>query len=618
MPQGVHLISLIYQKFPKPSLLECVWGIFVILASFSNYFVGQLTLGESMPRSVILYGLLTPFALAFFKSQTQSSPSSLKVLALVIACLFSQFVTIGRSFFLKQDWSLCFGNWQSTLIWGIHTLCFSYVFYKIVIGILSILQNQTFIESDYRINAKRWLFIIVAVKLIYFAALYPCVFDIDAAIGLRTFLDPNSAICNHHPFLIQTLHGSLFELGQYWGHTSLGFACFSLILIIISSGILVYGLKLLAQAKIGKTGIIVAAIFFAFFPLYPYLNLFITKDGLFAYSFLLYVFTIYELYLSKGDSILKVRFIALHVASVLLLCLTRHQGIYLVVFEFLLLLFCYKKYWKRISTITLPTLIIYFLYSNILLPYLNVEAGGKQEIYSTLFHQTSHYLHNYPLEVSASEQNAIYTILDKDKLSHNYRYNLTDGSKDCYKYNPMVVVSLYEPVVFRHIDHSKEDEELKAYRSAWLSMLFRHPLAYLQATLGVIIGFFYNNNEPLVKLEPHWVIAPFAITPEYIFWHNDRFEKAYYNHAFQWTKRPIINWIFAIPYYLWLTIIALGLLFYRRNLRGISVFFPVFLSLGLLLLCPYSSGRYAFPIVVTLPLLIIYLISSNNKVSCPK
>ena len=94
----------------------------------------------------------------------------------------------------------------------------------------------------------------------------------------------------------------------------------------------------------------------------------------------------------------------------------------------------------------------------------------------------------------------------------------------------MVVVSLYEPVVFRHLDHSREAEELKDFRSAWLSMLFRHPLAYLQATLGVIIGFFYNNNEPLEKLEPHWVIAPFAITPEYTFWHNDRFEKAYYNH----------------------------------------------------------------------------------------
>ena len=182
MPQGVHLISLIYQKFPKPSLLECAWGIFVILASFSNYFVGQLTLGELMPRSVILYGLLTPFALAFFKSRTQFPPSSLKVLALVIACLFSQFVTIGRSFFLKHDWSLCFGNWQSILIWVIQTVCYSFILYKIVIGILSILQNQTFNESDYRINAKRWFFIIVTVKLIYFAALYPCVFDIDAAI----------------------------------------------------------------------------------------------------------------------------------------------------------------------------------------------------------------------------------------------------------------------------------------------------------------------------------------------------------------------------------------------------------------------------------------------------
>ena len=616
MSQGVQLISLIYQKIPKPALSDCAWGLFVILASFSNYFVGQLTLGESMPRNVILYGLLTPFALAFFKSQAQSSSSSLNVLALVIACLFSLFVTLGRSFFNYQDWSLCFGNWQSILIWAIQTFCYTYVFYKIVLGILSILQNQTINQSNYKINLLKWFIIIVSVKFVYFATLYPCVFDIDAAIGLHTFLNPNSAICNHHPFFVQSLHGFLFEFGHYLKHTSWGFALFSIIMILISSGILIYGLVLIEQSKIGKTGTIIAALIFAFFPLYPYLNLFITKDGLFAYSFLMYVFTIYELYLTKGDCLLKIRFITLHIISVLLLCITRHQGIYLVIFEFVLLLFSYKSHWKRISAITLPTLILFFIYSNFLLPSLNVEAGGKQEIYSTLFHQTAHYLHKFPKDVTASERNAIFTILDKEKLSQNYRYNLTDGSKDCYKYNPMVIASLNDPIVFRHIDHSKEAQELQAYRSAWASMLFRHPLSYLQATMGVFIGFFYNNNEPLVKLEPHWTIASFAITPEYIFWHNDRFEKAYYRHAFQWTKLPIINWIFAIPYYLWMTIIALSLLLYRKDLRGISIFLPLFLSLGLLLICPFSSGRYAFPIVVALPLLIIYLLSSNNKVTC--
>lgn len=618
MSIGVHLISLINHKIPKPSFWECICGIVVVLVSLANYFGGQLTLGESMPRIVVLYGLLTPFALAFFRTHSQTSPSSLILLAILISSLFSQFVTLGRSFFYKQDWSLCFGSWQSILIWAIQTLCYTYVFYKIVLGLLSILQNQSLKKSDFRINLLKWFIIIASVKVVFFATFYPCVFDIDAAIGLHTFLDPNSAICNHHPFFVQSLHGFLFEFGHYLKHTSWGFAFFSIIMILFSSGILIYGLFLIAQSKIGKTGTITAALIFAFFPLYPYLNLFITKDGLFAYSFLMYVFTIYELYLTKGDCLLKIRFITLHIISVLLLCITRHQGIYLIIFEYILLLFSYKSFWKRISAITLPTFIVFFLYSNFLLPLLNVEAGGKQEIYSTLFHQTAHYLHKFPKDVTASEQEAIYTILDKEKLSQNYRYNLTDGSKDCYKYNPMVIASLNDPIVFRHIDHSKEARELQAYRSAWASMLFRHPLTYLQATMGVFIGFFYNNNEPLVKLEPHWTIARFAITPEYIFWHNDRFEKAYYHHAFHWTKLPIINWIFAIPYYLWMTIIALSLLLYRRDLRGISIFLPMFLSLGLLLICPYSSGRYAFPIVVVLPLLIIYLISSNNKKTCPK
>jgi len=611
-----QIASIIKQNFPLPSLLDSVWGVFVILVSLAYHISGQLSLKETMPYTVCVYGLLTPFALSFFRTHSLTASFSLKTLAFILGFLFSQFVTIGYSFFIKHDWSLCFGNWQSILIWICQTLCYGYVFYKIILGIVSILQTFTLNAGNYSINPTKWFFIFLSVKLIYFAALYPCVFDIDAAIGLRTFLDLNSAICNHHPFFIQALHGITFIIGQSWGNPSWGFALLSLILICASSGILTYGILLLSQSNIGKKWTIGVAFVFAFVPLFSYLNLFITKDGFFSYSFLLYIFTLYELYLSKGECLQKIGFITLHILSVLLVCITRHQGIYLIILEFVLLIFCYKKFWIRISAITIPTLFLYFLYSNILLPYLNVEPGGKQEIYSTLFHQTSHYLQKYPEDITESEQKAIFSILDKDKITQNYRYNLTDGSKDCYKYNPMNVVSLGIPVVFHHVNRSTEAEELQAYRSAWLSMFLKHPLSYLQATMGVFSGFFYNNNDPLVKLEPHWTIARFAITPEYMFWHYDKFEKSYYLHAFRWASTPILSWFFAIPYYIWVAIITLSLLFYRKDLLGISIFLPVILSLGLLLICPYASGRYTFPIVIVLPLLIIYIISSNKKDKC--
>lgn len=608
-----QIFSLVKRYFPLPSLCEYAWGILVVLVSLMHFFIGQLTLEQTMFYSVVIYGVLTPFSLAFFRTYTRPVPPSLKGLTAIIGFLFSQFVTIGQSYFQKQDWSLCFGNWTLILIWCIQTLCYGYIFYRIVLGIMSTLQNHSIINGNYKINAIRWFFFIVFVKTLYFAAFYPCIFDIDAAIGLRTFLDPNSAICDHHPLLIQSLHGFLFLVGKNIGHSSWGFALFSIVFICISSAILVYGLSLLELTKINKKSIIIIALIFTLFPLFPYLNLLITKDGLFAYSFLLYVFTLYELVFTRGDCFRKKRFVVVHIVSILLVCFTRHQGVFIIIFEFALLLLCYKNNWKKISAITLPALFFYFIISTLLFPLLNVEPGGKQEIYGTMFHQTAHYLYEYYDEATDSELDAIHSILDEEKISKNYRYNLTDGSKDCYKYNPMTIVSLKSPVFFRHINRSSEGQELQAYRSAWLTMLFEHPLSYLKATMGVFIGFFYNNGDPLIKVEPHWATARFAITPEYLFWHFDYFEKSYYRQAFHWAKQPIICWFFSIPYYLWAAIIALCLLLYRRDLRGITIFLPVFLSLGLLLICPYASGRYAFPIVISLPLLIIYLLTYTNN-----
>ncbi len=484
------IISIVKQLFPRPSLWDYIMGIAVIFAYMAHFLIGQLDLEIIKPYRCIFYGILTPFPLAFFRRHIQPSPRSLKVLAGCIGFLFSQFVSIGESFYLRNNLSFCFESWPAIVIWAFQALCYGYVFYIIVLGFLSILQCLHPDKDLYKVDLRKWFFIILVVKLVFFVALFPCVFDIDASIGLRTFLDSNSAICNHHPFLVQSLHGLFYLFGQSLGSPSLGFALLSFIFIFVSCCILIYGLSLFEQANIGKKCITAGALIFAFFPLFPYLNLLITKDGLFAYFFLLYIFTIYELYISKGNCLKKSRFLALHFTSVLLMCLTRHQGFYLVVLEFILLLFCYRSHWKRISATTFSALILFLGYSKIILPSLNVEPSGKQEMYSTLFHQTAHYLNEYPNDVTESEQNAIFAILDKNSISQLYRYDLTDGSKDCYKYNPMISPTTGYPVYFRHVNHSNEAQELEAYRTAWLSMFQRHPLSYIQATLGVCIGFF--------------------------------------------------------------------------------------------------------------------------------
>ena len=600
-------------SFPRPSIWDFSLGMLVIAVTMASFFTGQVQLFEVEPLDTILYGILTPWALAFFRTHIPNSPISLKSLAVAIAILFSQFVTIGHSFLYRHDWSLCFEDSISLFIWALQSLCYCCVFYPIILGCFGFLRQQApFTQEPYKFHIFRWFCALIIVRSIYLLLLYPCVFDIDAAIGLRTFLDPDSSTCNHHPILVQSLQGLFFLIGKTMGYRSIGILLLSVFQIIVSSLIIVYGLCIVSKSCAGRKMIIALGLFFIIFPFYSFLSVFITKDGMFAYSFLFYIFTLYELYLSQGVCLRQSRFLILHILSILVLCLTRHQGIYLVVLEVPLLLYCYRVYWRRILVANLLPLTLFFLYSNVLLPYFNVEPAGKQEIYGTLFHQTANYLHQHPEDVSENERNAIFNILDRNSIIKDYTYNLTDGSKDCYKYNPMST-SRNEPIVFRHIDHFSEQTDLKDFRKAWWTMVLRHPFSFIQATLGVCCGFFYNNGDALVKMESYWNSVPFAITQDYIFGYYNKYEWIYHIIARRFAKIPVFSWLFAIPYYIWFAIIAVSLLLYRKEERSIAIFLPLILSIALLVICPYASGRYAFPIVTALPLLIFHLLSPNNK-----
>lgn len=604
--------SKIKHYIPMPSLWHWICGIIIILVSFAHFFSGQMSFYAVMPRHVFVYGLITPFALALAQRYNKTAKTSLKILAGIIALLFSQFITIGGSFFQVHNWSLCFGNVISIVIWLLQTLCYGFVLYKIILGAYAWIQKYNVTRENTSVDILKWIIAIVVVRLIFLAAFYPCVFGFDASVGLRTFVDPDCATCSHHPILIEWIHAIFYNLGKSIGHISVGFAILSFLFIIASTAIIVYGLKLLELSHISKRWIFGIAAVYAFFPIFPYLSVNPTKDGFFAYAFLFYIFTLYELYLTNGLCFKNTRYLILHAIAIILVCLTRNQGLYLVVLECIFLLFCYRNYWHKILIVAIPSLFLVSLYNNLLLPYCNVEEGGKQEVHGTLFQQTTYYLKQHPKDVTQEELSAINAILNKDTIVNKYVFDKTDAVKNDYKYNPWYRATRTSPSMFRHVDRTNESKDLKAYKSAWLSMGLRHPLCYMEAAIGPVFGFFYNYNKLILETEPKWAQNGLATTPEYRFVHVNTIARIYNNNIYRLFKIPVLNWIIAIPYYNWAAIFLLALLFYRKDRRGLSIFLPVLLSLGILLICPMVYGRYAYPIIMGLPLLIVYVFSSRE------
>lgn len=590
-----------------------------IISKFLPWIVGGVIIIPSLLFNmwdtvcILLYGVVAIITTSLLLMNIHSSTKTEKKAALVLALLFSIFITFGRSYLLKDDTSLLFASNRLIICWIIQMISFCSAGYFLLSGIIHKINALNISGQNTRLNLLHWFLLGVFVKVLFLAAHYPCIFDFDAAVSLRTFLDPDCAICSHHPVFIQGILAFFFSLGKAIGHRSFGMVILSLISIILTTCITNYGLSLLVKNGIKKKWILALALFFTFFPIYPYLSIYTTKDGFFAYSFLFYLFTIYEL-VSCYRSHLKLGkwWIVLHGTAFLLVCLTRNQGIYLVIPSLIVLAIALRQEIIRIFKASLPALLGYFLFVKVLLPFCDVEPGGKQEAFGMFFQQTAYYLVKHPTDITPTEKESIDQILDYNTLTSRYSDYRTDPVKNKYSYNPSYRVTHKSLSRFKFVNHESENEALKDYFSAWLSMGLRHPLTYLEASVRIFLGFFYNFENPVIDTYTLWNSNKKATTPEYSFWHFTKVSDYYFNWKIRLTQIPIISLFFSIPYYIWLTLLLSAIIIIRKDFLGLTLFTPIILSLFILLLCPIVDGRYVFPIVISLPLLLFYLLVQND------
>ena len=148
---------------------------------------------------------------------------------------------------------MCFNDWTTILTWCLRSIVYGYVFYKILLSIACIIEHTHASSSKYyKLNYRKWLILIVCARLFTLFLFYPLVFGFDSAVGLRTFMDPNCASCDHHPYFIQLIHALFFKIGKEIGHLSISFFLLALFSILFSSAIIIYGIRLMQHAKLKR------------------------------------------------------------------------------------------------------------------------------------------------------------------------------------------------------------------------------------------------------------------------------------------------------------------------------------------------------------------------------
>lgn len=596
----IHLIKVSFPGLVASGLFIVVWLLF---RSLTGYF----------DIKYCVYPLLIPFVFTLMNKWTKDSDRLMRWLSIILAFFFAACCALGYSISITHSLDLCFGSKALFAISILKVAIYSYVFYKIILCAFSNViwyhDNKSSVgEKNLAIsNYKLFVFFVIC-RIPYLVVFYPCLFDYDAAVSLSSFGD-GRVLYDHHPFLVACLQKAFFELGKCLGDPSIGLALFSLLFILFVSALFVYVIRFCGRLGAGLRLQKWLVLLFAFLPFFSLLNIYDTKDGIFAYSSLFFVATLADLlWRCKKGEIPKKRLLLMHGIAVILICFSRHQGIYFVLAQYLLLFLFFRSLAKRISYAYLPGIVAYFFVVRILYPYIGVAPASKNEMIGVMLQQSALCMITEP-EMLTDEEKQAFTALvnvDPDTLKYLYDYTVTDPVKSRYRYKPVIRWS-----VLNNYSSIEEKEALSTYLRSWLTTFFRLPGTCVLASLNLVNGFFYNT-EGIFCIEGNWKSCPYLL-PEYDFYCRTSFASCF-NHITGFLSRtPLLEFIFSKAYYTWLYIFFFVVFIYRRDMMGLVIFATMFLTLGLFFISPTSTYRYSLPLIVNAALIMFYSTHAYGK-----
>lgn len=530
----------------------------------------------------------------------------------ILSALFAFLLVLGHSYNQAGSWDLIFGGGRDTLLsfaafvllFIVFSLCLSKLFvfldsYRVPLpqksagGFKGIFESRTFLVS---------IIIILLCWLPYIIAFYPAILSPDPSFQIMQFFGIDTKysgyavmineavlITDHHPFLHTVLLGGLTKLGEALGSVNLGLFFYSTLQIAILSSTLAMSICYLGKLKTPYRYRMVVLFVYALLPIFPFYAMSSVKDVIFSAFILVYVILIHSLMMDKKT--LGAKKIIAFIAVMLLIQMLRHNGIMIIILTLPLLIVVGKRVRARLALVFICALGLYFGYQNILLPTLEITPGSIREVFSVPFQQTARYVSEHADELSDEDIAIIDNILGYDDLAKRYNPELADPVKN-------------------NFNKYATTEDLMDYFGVWFDGLMRHPDTYIQATVHNTYGYLCPN-----KIS--WTIY---------FKYDDRLENKgidySYNNldgmrsvlsivAIALPYLPFAGLIVSIGFYVWLILIMICYLIYRKKGGHIIYLLPY---IAVILTCFISPAntyfRYVLPLMMQMPFIIGLFIHS--------
>ncbi len=557
-------------------------------------------------------------AFYYFYSKNYFKGKKVNKVAVILSIFFSLAMVFGYSYQHDNSWNLVFGSMFQFMKALIVALGYYIMFYIIIKILYEKLDQYKYVENKNKVlnfifekHAFIMPFIIILLLwLPYIIFFYPgttpggdvrdeiyCLYHIDNyTLKSINLISEDVYVNMHHPVIHTAMLGLFMKIGEAVNNYSFGLFLYTLLQVILTIATLSYVLVWMKKRNIPMWIRVVTLTIFALLSFIPLFAINLGKEMYSSILTILYILLLCDLTLDS-EKLKKKSFNITLIIVMLLLMLFRNDGIYRVAIPFIVFILANRKHWRRLLILLLIPIIIYELYSSVLLPSLKISKGSIREMLSIPFQQTARTLAVHGKDAyNEDEQEIINKILDYDSMAEDYDSSSADPVKNKLK-------------------KEATSEDLIEYFKVWFKNFFKYPTDYIQATLNNTYQYFYPDQSKRVGYTTLDGLDDgiFNITLN----ENTEGERAtIYNVHKAIRDLPVIGMIYSVGFHIDFLLIAIGYLIHKKEYRMIIVLMPLLVTILICIASPINGHwRYALPIIMSFPIIIsiIMYVALNEK-----
>lgn len=447
-------------------------------------------------------------------------------------------------------------------------------------------EKKEHIKKD---NIKKFGFIWLLIFILwlpYFIKYYPGVMTTDSIF--QTGQAIAYGLNSHHPMFHTLIIKLCLEIGNKIYDYNLGVAIYSIIQMLIMSGIFSYTIYYMKKRNVSITIRIMSFLFFSFYPVFPMYSITMWKDVIFGGIVLLYIINVIELIHNTEKYLCSWKTIIKFIIITLLLMLFRNNGIYAIILSIPIVLIIFRKNFKKVLIIYLVPIILYYLFNSFAYNVLGASKGNIAEALSVPMQQIARVVKYYNDKLTENEKKEINRYLPIDKIGEAYDPRISDPVKNLF-----------------------QSEEFKGNKiefvGLWLDLFFKYPREYIESFLYNSYGYWYPDT-------CNWIYATDIAENEFGIKQSRIFDVSLLDNFIKVRNIPILSMIFSVGFAFWIAFIIVIYLVYRKKYKYIVTFVTMIALWFTTLASPvYCEYRYVFAIFTCIPILISVLEISNEK-----